>query len=498
MEGQNNTENLKERTALGLFWAALGNGAQQVVAMLIGIALARILNVEDYGLVAMLTVFSILAANIQDSGFTSALAVKKDATHEDFNAVFWFSVLTSSCIYILLFFCAPLIAHFNHAPQLVNLGRVIFLGFFFSSFGTAQAAWLIRNLMMREKTTSQVTASLCSGTIGIGCALAGLGCWSLVAMDLSYKITYTLMVWYWSPWRPSLHIDLRPAWRMFGFGSRLLVTNMLNTINGQFLQSILGHYYRPDQIGQYSQANKWTTLANSILVSMVNNVAQPVLAKVEDDEQRQTRVFRKLLRFTCFVSFPAMWGLALIAPEFISLTIGDKWNPCVPYLIIIAFGGAFISVNGVFSNLMISCKHSDYYMYTTSAFLAVQLVLLFAFAGGESMLPLVACIASLQPIWLFVLYFASRKLISANLLQVLSDVVPFALAAGAAWIVGYACNRGVLVVLNHCACSTIVQQLCTITAKFVGMATAYIVLMWLFRVAVFRECVEFVKLKVKR
>lgn len=478
MESQNHTDNLKERTAKGLFWSVFGNGTQQLVTMLIGIVLARLLDVADYGLVAMLTVYSIIAGNLQESGFTSALAIRRDASHRDFNAVFWFSIIVSATIYAVLFCCAPLIAYFNQAPQLTLLGRVIFLGFFISSLGTAQAAWLFRNLMVREKTSSQVLASILSGAVGLGCALAGCGVWSLVAMDLAYKLTYTAMVWYWSPWRPTLHFDLRPAWQMFGFGSRLLMTNILNTVNGQLLQSILGHFYHPQQVGHYSQANKWNTLGHSLLGGMINSVAQPVLAQVEDDGQRQIRVFRKMLRFTSMMAFPAMFGLGLIAPQFIPLAIGDKWTFCVPYLQVLCFGGAFIPVNSVFSNLLVSRSRSDLYLYSTAAFLLCQLLLVWLFNGD--MMHLVIAVTMLQPLWFVVLYCVMRRVMKVSFWHVLTDTLPFLLAALGSIFVGSFVEKFVD------------NGFLVLVAKILVTALAYCLTMYVARVAVFRESVEFI------
>lgn len=478
MATQNNSENLKERTARGLFWSVFGNGAQQLVTMLIGVILARILDVEDYGLVAMLTVYSIIAGNLQESGFTSALAIRHDATDRDFNAVFWFSVITSGIIYTTLFLCAPLIAHFNHAPQLVSLGRVIFLGFFFSSLGTAQAAWLFRNLMVREKTSSQVMASLLSGIVGLACAFAGMGVWALVAMDLTYKITYTAMVWYWSPWRPTLSIDLHPAWEMLGFGSKLLLTNILNTLNSQLLQSILGHFYSPTNVGHYSQANKWNTLGHSLLGGMINSVAQPVLAKVEDDKDRQLRVFRKMLRFTSMIAFPAMFGLALVA-DFVPLLIGGKWDFCVPYLRVLALGAAFIPVNNVFSNLLVSRTRSDLFLFTTAAFLVLQLGLVALLVTRQSLIVLLVAMAALQPLWLFVLWSVARSLLRVRLTMVLADVLPFFLVAAASIGAGYCAGM-----LSENAYVSILLRILTTTI-------AYCATMWSAKVVVFRECVEF-------
>lgn len=504
MNSQNNNDNLKERTAKGLFWSLFGNGAQQIVVMLIGIMLGRLLSPDDYGLVGMLTIFSILASNLQESGFTAALTVKKDATHADFNAVFWFSTFVSAALYIVLFFCAPLIAEYDHSPELTLLGRVIFLGFFFTSLGISHVAWLLRNIRVREKTMSQVTASLLSGFIGLGCALCGCGVWSLVAMDLSYKLTHTLMVWHWTPWHPTLHIDLRPAWRMFGFGSNLLITNSLNTINGQLLQSLMGHYYTRDLMGHYSQANKWNTLGTSLLTGMLNSVARPVLAKIEDDGNRQKRVMRKMMRFTAMLSFPAMLGIGLVA-DFVPLLMGDKWLFCVPYLQVLCIGGAFLPVNEIFSNLMISRKRSDLYMYTTTTFLVVQIALVWAFTSGNfpvvgsfaegSMMPLLITVVALQPTWFFVLFFVAKRLLDIRLVEVLSDVLPFALTAVVSLAAGYFAAEGIV---GMSSLEGYGARVMLIVLKILITVAVYCSAMWFSRVTVFRECVDFALAKFRK
>ena len=420
--------NLKESVAKGFFWAAISNGAQQVVMMLIGIVLARLLDEADYGMVAMLTVFSVIAANLQEGGFYNALAVRKEARHEDFNAVFWFNVLMSAAIYVILFFTVPLIADFNHTPQLVPLGRVLFLGFVITGLGTAQAAWLFRNLMVKQKTTSQVKASLFSGLVGLAAAWWGAGCWSLVYMDLSYKAAYVLLVWHYSPWRPTLQINFRPALQMFGFGSRMLVTNLLMVVNNQLLQTLLGHFYPAGQVGQYSQANKWNTMGSTLLTGMVGSVAQPALAKVGDEEGRQLRIFRKMLRFTAFFSFPALLGLGLVAPEFIFITIGSKWMECVPYLQTLCVAGAFIPINQMFSNLLISQEKSGIYLASATAFLLCQLaavVVLYPYGIGT----LLYAVSGLNVAWLGIWFVIVHREVGLRFRHLLADIVPFLLLA---------------------------------------------------------------------
>lgn len=480
-----NESNLKDSVARGFFWAALSNGAQQVVMMLIGIVLARILSEEDYGMVAMLTIFSVIAANVQEGGFYNALAVKKETRHEDFNAVFWFNIFVGLLIYLLLFFCVPLIAEFNHTPELVPLGRILFLGFVISSVGTAQAAYLFRNLMVRQKTSSQVIASMVSGVAGLSMAFAGGGCWSLVAMDLVYKLTYVCMVWHFSPWRPSLSFNLRPAFEMFGFGSRLMLTNLLTVLNNQLLQTLLGHFYPASGVGQYSQANKWNTMGSALLTGMVGSVAQPALAKVGEEEGRQLRIFRKMFRFTAFFSFPAMLGLGLIAPEFILLTIGAKWLPCVPYLQILCVSGALIPLNQMFTNLLISRGRSGAYLASATIYLLCQtsaVVMLYS-VGIEALL---FAVSGLSVVWLFVWYFIVRRDVGLRLRQMLADLLPFLLIALFSLFVADWCASFV----SHSALSLVVKIALTVFC--------YALLMHLSGAEIWKECLQFLKAKLSK
>lgn len=479
------TKSLKDSVASGFFWAALSNGTQQVVMMLIGIVLARLLDEADYGMVAMLTVFTIIAANLQEGGFYNALAVKKEATHADFNAVFWFNVLASLLIYAVLFVAAPWIADFNRTPELVPLGRVLFLGFVISSVGTAQAAWLFRHLKVREKTSSQVMASLFSGVVGLGAAFAGAGCWSLVAMDLSYKAAYVALVWHFSPWRPTWSMDLRPAFAMFGFGSRLLLTNLLTVLNHQLLQTLLGHFYPAGRVGQYSQANKWNTMGCTLLTGMVGSVAQPALAQVNEEEGRQLRIFRKMLRFTAFFSFPALLGLGLIAPEFIRLTIGEKWMESVPYLQILCVAGAFIPLNQMFSNLLVSKGASGAYLASASGFLLCQLI---AVVGLHPMgiKGLLYAVSGLNVIWLFVWFAIVRRRVGMRLLDLLSDIVPFlVLALLALMVAGW-------------VATWVPEGVGSLLLKLMVAAGLYVLLMHVSGAEIWKECLMFVQSKLRR
>ena len=479
------SENLKESTAKNFFWAMLSNGTQQVVMLVVGVLLARLLEVSDYGMVAMLTVFSMLAQNLQESGFSMALCNKRDAEHRDFNAVFWLSIGISIVVYTTLFFFAPLIAVFNHTPELTLVARIVFLGFVVTSLNTAHWAYLYKHLMVSERTVSQVASSLISSVIGLTTAFMGAGYWSLVAMDLGYKVSISFFYWYFSPWRPTFEFDLRPAFSLFKFSCKILLTNLLTTLNAQVLQALLGHFFpRGNVVGQYSQANKWSLMGTNMLTGMISNVVQPVLVKITDDADRQVRVFRKMMRFTSFLAFPALWGLGLIAPEFIPLAIGYKWLPCVPLLQVICFAAPFLPLGQLFAQLLISKGKSTRYLGITVAFLLLQLCAVVGLSshGVERML---YAIAGLNIMWIFVWWTGVRKLLRLPLKNMVLDVFPFFAIALVTTVSAYIIG------------AFVEQAMLRLIVKLVIAVAHYWVWMHLLKPVVYQDCIDFLRRRKK-
>ena len=204
-----------------------------------------------------------------------------------------------------------------------------------------------------------------SGTIGITMACLGFAYWGIATQSIVYVGTINICYWCFSPWRPTLTFDFKPLRGMLSFSSKLLVTNIFNHINNNIFTVILGKFYSGQEVGYFTQANKWNYMGHSLISGTVNSVAQPVLSSLSDERERQQRAFRKMLRFTAFISFPAMLGLSLIAPELIILTITDKWLPSAFILQLLCIGGAFIPITNLYSNLVISKGKSDIYMWNT-------------------------------------------------------------------------------------------------------------------------------------
>ena len=472
------SETLKEKTAKGLFWGGLSNGAQQVLNLVFGIFLARLLSTEDYGLVGMLTIFSLIASSLQEGGFIAALNRKKDTSHKDYNAVFWTCSLISISIYLLLFLLAPLIADFYDEPRLVALSRYIFLGFFISSLGIAPRAVLFRNMKVKEQSIVAFVSLLLSGIVGVSMAALGFAYWGIATQTLVYVSLFTGMTFFFSKWYPTLPVDFSPIREMIGFSSKLIVTNVVVIINTNVFSVILGRLYSPHVVGNYTQANKWNYMGWSLINNMLYGISQPVFAKTDEDKERQRNIFRKLLRFTAFVSFPLMFGLALVAREFIVILLGEKWLESARLLQLLCVMGAFSPISYLFSNLLVARGHSSIYMWCNIALCAVQLaaVLFSAPYGIESMIQVYVTITIL---WIGVWHYFAHREIKLRLWEVVKDISPYLLIT---------C---VLICLAQLLTQNISSLYLSFAVKVLFVSTTYCLVLWLFRSTIFRESIDF-------
>lgn len=481
----NENQSLKEKTAKGLFWGGFSNGIQQLLNLVFGIFIARLLSREDYGMIGMLSIFSLIASSLQESGFTAALANKREVQHKDYNAVFWFSSAMGLTLYIILFFGAPYIAEFYNNPALTPLARYSFLGFFISSLGTAQSAYLFRNLMVKQRSISTMISLTISGIVGVTMAYNGMAYWGLTTQSIVYVSSITCCYWYFSPWRPTIHINLKPLKGMIAFSSRLLVTTIFSHINNNILSVILGKFYSEQEVGDFNQANKWNSMGYSVITGMVNGVAQPILASVTDDRQRQKRIFRKMLRFTSFVTFPAMFGLSLITPELITITITSKWAASAEIMRILCIGSAFTAISSLYSNLIISKGKSNIYMWSTIA-LGITQVAMMLYCSSYGISALVRYYICINIGWLAVWQFFVWREIRLSVFQALKDICPFAIIAG-----------GVMLLTSYCT-KDIPNIYILLTAKILLAATLYIAIMWVSGSVTFKESVQYLSKKKKK
>lgn len=469
---------LKEKAARGFLWGGLNNGAVQVLGALFGIFLLRLLSPSDYGKIAMLTVFANLASTLQESGFMAALCNLKDPTHRDYNAVFWFNIMMGGSLYLLLYLCAPLIADFYHDADLLWLSRYMFLGFFITSFGTVQRAWLFRNMMNKQTCIIAIVSLVVSNVVGILMAWLGYAFWGLATQSLLFVSCMVLMNWYYSPWRPSLHIDLRPAWQMFGFSSRLLLTNVVNTLSSNAFSFLLGKFYGAHSAGVYGNARKWDDMCSSSINGMLTGVAQPVMAQVRDNRERSRQVFRKMLRFVSFVSFPCMFGIGLISREFLLIFTGPKWEESAYLLSLLSIYGAVFPLLTLYGQMVISQGRSNINMYSTmalSSLILLGLVLLHSYG----LYVMVFYFIGINVAWLFVWQYFAYRLIGLRLWEALSDVLPFLLLSAACMALTWWITR------------PIESLWLLLVAKVVLAAIFYVTAIWISGARIMRESVDY-------
>ena len=479
------SESLKEKTATGLFWGAMNSGTTQVLNLVFGIVLGRLLSPADYGIVGVLTVFTVIAGNLQSSGFTQGLINLKHPTRNDYNSVFWFNVLVSLTVYAVLFFCAPLIAKFFHEPRLTTLSRFVFLTFLISSLGITSNAYMTKNMMNRELMVCGGVALLGSGTVGTVLAFNGFAYWSLAWQQVVYITLLNLCRFYYTPRIANLHIDFGPVRRMFRFGMRLLVTNIINTLSQNVLTFIFGRLYPMHAVGNFSQANKWNTMADSFVANTVGQIAQPVMVSVKEEPGREKQVFRKMMRFTAFLSFPAMFGLALVANEFILLTIGPKWTGSVILLQMLCVGGAFVPFYTLYQNLAISRGRSDIYMWCNVGQIALQ-ILIIVVLHSFGINVMVAAYSLFLVLWLAVWQYIAYRMVGVTVLETLKDLGPFCLAAFMTMAVTY-----VLTSFLH-------GHALLFLSRVVIASVVYFIVMKLSHAVIMEECLAFAKAKLKR
>lgn len=475
-------ETLKEKTARGLLWGGMSNGLQQLLGLLFGIVLARKLSQADYGMIGMLAIFSAVATCMQEGGFISALNRKKVVTHRDYNAVFWASVLTSIVFYLLFFFAAPLIARFYGEPKLTALARYSFLSFLFVSFSIAPRAFIFRNMMVRQSSIISLVSMALSGIVGIIMAYRGYAYWGLATQNIVFTLCVSVLNYWFSGWRPTLHIDLNPIREIIGFSSRLIVTNIVTAVNTNILPVLLGRFYTANQVGDFTQANKWNTMGHSLITNMLYGIAQPLLTKTEDDAARQKHVFRKLLRFTAFVSFPAMLCLALVSEEFIVILITEKWISSAHILRVLCVAGAVMPISYLFSNLLISKGRSEIHMWCTIGLCVCQLLCIgLCVSYGISRMVLV--FTAINILWLGVWFWFARREIDLSVREAVGDIAPYVLLSV------------VIVVATHFLTSGISNIYLSLLAKVMMVGITYCVVLWLLGSTIFKETVLFITKK---
>ena len=494
-------ETLKEKTAKGLFWGGMNNGVQQLLGLAFGIILGRLLDPSDYGMTAMLAVFSVIANELQSSGFKTGLINLKSPRHEDYNAVFWFNILAGAVIYVILWFAAPLIADYYHQPKLIPLSRYVFLGFVFSSFGMAQSAYMTKQMQIKQIAKSGMTATLTSSLISVTMAALGFGYWALATQYLAYIAVNTLLLWYFSPWRPSFPRSeecgvrsenslFSPLKKIFPFSFKIMLSAIFTQLNANVMNLLLGRYYGETNTGHYNQAYQWSSKGYLLVQNMLKQVDQTVLVGLHDERERQLQVLRKMVRFTAFIAFPLLFALAMVSHEFIVLAIGEKWAFSASLLPYLCLCGAFMPLSTLLTDAVISHQRSDIYLWSTVALGVLQIVLMVSL-WRQGIYVMVMAYTILNIGWMFVWHVFVRRLMGYRLLAFLKDIVPFALAAAGVMVVTFFLTEFIVYSLEFI--DDYLKLWVLLISRVIIAAILYYAVMRLAGAVILKECLAFIK-----
>ncbi len=307
-------------------------GGTQGIQFIVQIVLARLLLPEDFGLIAIVTIFILLANVFVQSGFNTALIQKKDADDEDFSSVFYLSLFVAGLLYVVLFLTSPFISVFYRSPQLILILRVLSVTLFFGAFNSIQNAYVARNMMFKKLFFSSLGAIIISGTVGIATAYLGWGVWALVAQQLTNQLAVTLILWFTVKWRPKLLFSIEKVKVLFSFGWKLLASSLINTLYMEIRSLIIGKIYIPAMLGFYDRGQQIPKVIVSNIDGAIQSVMLPALASQQDDKKRVKAMMRRAIMTSSFIMFPMMVGLAVVAEPVVKIILTDKWLPAVPFL----------------------------------------------------------------------------------------------------------------------------------------------------------------------
>jgi len=353
---------LKQKTLSGLFWSFIDAVAGQGINFIVGIVLARLLLPREFGLIGMIMVFLALSEAFINSGFSSALIRKKDCSQTDFSTVFWFNLATGLLVFLALWTGAPLISSFFNEPQLSAIIRVLGIVLVVDGLTLIQRTILTRKLDFKLQARISFIASAGSGILAIAFAYKGFGVWSLVAQRIARETIYSSLLFYWNRWKPQLVFSMASFRELFGFGSKLLASNLIDTFYNNIYYLIIGKYFSASQLGFYTKADEYNRLPSHNISGIIQRVSYPVLSMVQDDNSKLVHIYRRFIRSTMFITFISMLTMAAMAEPLIITLIGEKWRESVEFFRLLCLVGMFYPLHVLNLNIIQAKGRSDLFL----------------------------------------------------------------------------------------------------------------------------------------
>lgn len=360
----------------GFVWRFAERCGAQGVSFVVSIVLARLLSPEDYGTIALITVFTSILNVFVDSGMGSALIQKKEADDCDFSSVFYFNVLMCSVLYMAMFFGAPIIAAFYGKQELTAIIRVLSLTLVISGLKNVQQAYVSRHMIFKRFFFATLGGTVAAAFVGIIMAYNGWGVWALIAQQLCNVTLDTVILWFTVKWRPKRLFSIERLKGLFSFGWKLLVSSVLDTFYRELRQLIIGKKYSSSDLAYYNQGQKFPNLVVTNINASIDSVLLPAMSNVQDDIVKIRKMTRRAIKISTYIMAPCMMGLAFIAPSLIKIILTDKWMQCVPFLRIFCINYMFYPIHTANLNAIRAMGRSDIFLKLEIEKKAVDMLLL--------------------------------------------------------------------------------------------------------------------------
>lgn len=355
-------QGLKEKTIKGVGWSAADNIVSNTVSFVVSIVLARLLSPDDYGLLGLIGIFTAVSATITTAGFGNALIRKKSPSEEDYNTVFIFNLVVSIVLYFILFLCAPAISRFFGREELIALTRVSSLSIIIGALALTQRVRLTKRIDFKTQMKITLIASISSGVIGIVMAALGFGVWALVGQHLSSSFIGMIGLWVFNKWIPQLSFSRKSFNELFGYSWKILLSRLIDTVWKELYQVVVGKFYTPAILGQYTRAKGFAQLLSQNLTEVVQRVTFPVLSEIQDDKARMVAAYRRMIKVTMFVTAISMFAVGAVAEPLIYCLIGAKWHDAATYLPFICVSMALYPLHAINLNMLQVQGRSDIFL----------------------------------------------------------------------------------------------------------------------------------------
>lgn len=413
----------KNSALKNFIWRFAERSGAQLVTFIVSIVLARILAPEDYGQIALITVFTTIMQVFVDSGLGTALIQKKDANDLDFSSVFYFNFVICLVLYVVMFVAAPFIAGFYGDSSLTPIIRVISLTIIISGVKGIQQSYVSRNMLFKRFFYSTLGGTIFSAFLGIALAYTGFGVWAIVAQQLSNTAIDTLILWLTVKWRPKRMFSWRRLKGLLSFGWKMLASSLLDTVYDNVRSLIIGKMYSSSDLAYYDQGKKFPNVIVTNINTSIDSVLLPTMASAQDDADRVKSMTRRAIKTSTYIMAPLMMGLAFCAEPIVGLVLTDKWLPCVPFLRIFCITYMFYPIHTANLNAIKAMGRSDLFLKLEIVKKVVGIALLlstmwFGVMAMAYSLLISSVLSQIINSW------PNRKLLRYGYLEQLKDILP--------------------------------------------------------------------------